>query len=594
MSKIIGIDLGTTNSVVAFMDRNDSEVIINEEGSRVTPSVVAIAETGERLVGNSAKRQLVLNAETTVHSVKRFIGRKFDDAKEDVPLVNYKISEASNGDCAISIRDREYSPQEISAMILQNLKRSAEAFLGEPVTEAVITVPAYFTDRQRQATRDAGVIAGLKVLRIINEPTAAALAYLKSSEKNNTVAVYDFGGGTFDISILDIEGDVAQVKATRGNTALGGADLDSALVEWLLEQFMNQHGIDVSEDKVVRQRLRDAAERAKIELSSTQATEINLPFLISDTTGPKHLQCALSRSDFEDLIGHLIEDTIAECEAAVSDSGLSYDQIDEVILVGGSSRIPMAQKLVGELFGQKLNRSFNPDEVVALGASIQGGILEGDVKSITLLDVTNFSLGIESEGRRFSRLIKKGTHIPTQKSQLVSTVTDNQTSVRIHVLQGEDDLAKNNISLGDFELVGIPPAPRGTPKIQVRFSIDSNGIVNVSAKDTASGREQAITISAPTSHTAEEIEQLKNEAKKYEHNAKDEQLILEQVEEVKRRISNAKRQMIESAEKIGSVAVGNADIALNDFERNASKCKTAAEIAAVSNSLEQWLSEQAF
>ena len=594
MSKIIGIDLGTTNSVVAFMDNNDSTVIINEEGSRVTPSVVAITESGERLVGNSAKRQLVLNSETTVHSVKRFVGRKFSDAIDDATMVNYEITEADNGDCAIAIRDRSYSPQELSAMILQSLKRSAEAFLGEDVNEAVITVPAYFTDRQRQATRDAGVIAGLKVLRIINEPTAAALAYLNSSKKNNTVAVYDFGGGTFDISILDIEGEVAQVLSTRGNTALGGADLDACVVDWLLEQFNTEHGIDVSEDKVVLQRLRDAAERAKIELSSTQTTDVNLPFLVSDTSGPKHLQTTLTRQAFEELVRPLIEDTITECQAAVEDSGADFDAIDEVILVGGSSRIPLAQTLVSDLFGQKLNKSFNPDEVVALGASIQGGILEGDIKSITLLDVTNFSLGIESEGRKFSRLIKKGTHIPTQKTQLVSTVTENQTSVRIHVLQGEDQMARNNISLGDFELVGIPPAPRGVPKIQVKFSIDSNGIVNVSAKDTASGREQAITISAPTSHTPEQIEALKNEASGYADKEKEKEVVESKIGELNSKISAMRKRLTSAAADMGPIMVGDADIALNDFSRNANQCTTAIEVASVESSLEQWTAEQSF
>ncbi|MEC8423917.1 MAG: molecular chaperone DnaK, partial [Myxococcota bacterium] len=512
MGTIIGIDLGTTNSACAFMDRGDPKVIINEEGGRVTPSVVGFAEDGERFVGDIAKRQLLINPEATVNGIKRFMGRRHSDCGEDRERVQYNVVEGRNGDVAVRVGDRDWSPQELSAMILQKLKKSAEDFLGETVTEAVITVPAYFTDRQRQATRDAGTIAGLDVLRIINEPTAAALAYVHDKRAKSTIAVYDFGGGTFDISLLEVDRDIAEVRATRGNNTLGGADIDRVVVGWLLEQFQRQHDLDVSGDRIVMQRLRDAAERAKLELSQANATDIHLPFLVADADGPKHLQATLPRSTFEGLIGPIVQRTVDECERALQESGLSIDDVDEVIMVGGSSRIPLVQDGVRKLFGKPLNKGFNPDEVVAIGAAIQAGILEGDVKSVTLLDVTNFSLGIEVAGGRFARLIPKNSTIPAQKGQLVSTVVDNQRTVKVHVLQGENPNARDNVSLGEFELRNIQPAPKGEPRIRVRFSIDANGIVNVEAQDTRTGLTEQITIDAPTGLSREEVSEMRAEA----------------------------------------------------------------------------------
>ena len=514
MGRIIGIDLGTTNSVCAYMERNEPRIVINEEGGRLTPSVVGFTKNGERFVGDIAKRQMLINPDATIHSIKRFIGRRYRDATNDLRLVNYQVSESNNGDCAIAVNGRNYSPQELAAMVLQKIKKSAEDFLGESVTEAVITVPAYFTDRQRQATRDAGTIAGLDVLRIINEPTAAALAYVHDRKKASTIAVYDWGGGTFDISLLEVDRDVAEVRATRGNNALGGADIDRRIVDWLLDRFTSEHGLDVSQDKIVMQRLRDAAERAKLELSSAPSTEIHLPFLVSDQTGPKHLQVSLTRATFETLAEPLFQKTVEECRRALQDARMEVRDIDEIIMVGGSSRIPRVQELVRELFGRPLNKTFNPDEVVAIGAAIQGGILEGEVKAVTLLDVTNFSLGIEVQGRRFARLIPKNSTIPTQKSQLVSTVVDNQRTVKIHVLQGESADARENISLGEFELQNIQPAPRGVPRIQVKFSIDANGIVNVGATDLRTGVADEIRIDAPTGMSKVEIERLREEAER--------------------------------------------------------------------------------
>jgi molecular chaperone DnaK len=511
LGKVIGIDLGTTNSVCAYMDRRDPVVIINAEGGRITPSVVGISKNGERFVGDIAKRQLLINPQATIHSIKRFMGRRYKEALKDIEMVQYKVVETQTGDCAVEIGDRRYLPQEIAAMVLQKLRKSAEDFLGEQVSEAVITVPAYFTDRQRQATKDAGTIAGLDVLRIINEPTAAALAYVHNRRKSSTIAVYDFGGGTFDVSILEVDRDLAEVRATRGNNTLGGADIDRKVVEWLLEQFQREHGIDVSDDKVVLQRLRDAAERAKLELSSATETDIHLPFLLADASGPKHLQCSLTRHTFESLAQPLFDRTLEECRRALDDCRLSPDDIDEVILVGGSARIPKVQEMVKGLFDRPLNKSFNPDEVVAIGAAIQAGILEGDVKAVTLLDVTNFSLGIEVEGRRAAKLITKNTTIPAQKTQLVSTVVDNQRTVKIHVLQGESPMARENVSLGEFELQGIDPAPRGVPRIQVKFAIDANGIVQVSAKDSVNGVSNAITIEAPTGLSQVQLEEMRQE-----------------------------------------------------------------------------------
>ncbi len=498
MPNIIGIDLGTTNSVCAYLDRQDPKIIINEEGGRVTPSVVGFSNVGEQFAGHVAKRQLLVNPENTVYAIKRFMGRRFDETQREINMVNFNVVEAQNGECAVEINGRLLSPPEISAMILEKLKKSAADFLGESVSEAIITVPAYFTDRQRQATKMAGELAGLKVLRIINEPTAAALAYVHDKRKSSLIAVYDFGGGTFDISLLQTEADVAEVLATRGNNALGGTDIDEIIVEWLLEQFEQTHGIGVGDDKVVLQRLRDAAERAKLDLSSVRETEINLPFLVADDSGPKHLQLKLTRRTFEELAAPLFEMTIKECEAVLMDAGLTADDIDEVILVGGSSRIPRIQQLVEELFGSPLNKSFNPDEVVAIGAAIQAGMLAGDVNAVTLLDVTNFALGIEVEGRRFAKLIPKNTTIPTEHTQLVSTVVDNQRTVKIHVLQGEKPMAFENVSLGEFELGGIEQARRGVPRIEVKFAIDVDGIFNVSAKNIGTGKSAQITIKSPT------------------------------------------------------------------------------------------------
>jgi len=516
MGKIIGIDLGTTNSVCAYMDRNEPRVIINEEGGRVTPSVVGFSKSGERFVGDIAKRQMLINPDATIHSVKRFMGKRYKEAGKDLPLVNYKVVETKNGDCAFEINGRAYTPPELSAMVLQKLKRSAEDFLGEAVTEAIITVPAHFNDRQRQATKDAGTIAGLNVLRIINEPTAAALAYLHDRRKSATIAVYDFGGGTFDISIVHIDRDLGEVRATRGNNALGGGDIDRIIMDWLLDQFRREHGFDISGDKVVRQRVRDAAERAKLELSAALETEVQLPFLTATQDGPLHLQCTLTRSQFELMALGLFEKTIEECRRALGDAKLGVDDIDEVVMVGGSSRIPRVKELVRDFFKRPLNQAFNPDEVVAVGAAIQAGILEGEVKSVTLLDVTSLSLGIEVEGRKFAKLIPKNTVIPTSRTQLVSTVVENQRTVKIHVLQGENPLATDNTSLGEFELTGIDAAPRGAPRIEVKFGIDANGIVNVTARDTRSGVQGNITIQAPTGMSKLEVEQAREDAAGYE------------------------------------------------------------------------------
>ena len=480
MGKVIGIDLGTTNSVCAFLDQNEPKIIINEEGGRVTPSVVGFSKTGERFVGDIAKRQMLINPDATVHW------------GADVIKV-----EAPSGDCGVEIGGRVYSPQEISAMVLQKIRKSAEDYLGETVAEAVITVPAYYTDRQRQATRDAGTIAGLEVLRIINEPTAAALAYVHNRKKASTIAVFDFGGGTFDISLLEVDRDIAEVRATRGNNTLGGADIDRVIVDWLMEQFQREHGVDIGEDKIALQRMAEASERAKLELSIATSTNIHLPFLVADAGGPKHLQATLTRATFESLAEPLFQKAIEECKRVLTDARMDVTNLDEVILVGGSSRIPRVQELVRNLFRVPLNKSFNPDEVVAIGAALQAGILEGEVKAVTLLDVTAFSLGIETEGRKFAKLIPKNTTIPAQKTQLVSTVVENQRTVKIHVLQGESADARENVSLGEFELGNIPPAARGAPRIQVKFAID--------AKDQ-------ITIEAPTGLTEREIQRMREEA----------------------------------------------------------------------------------
>ena len=514
--KVIGIDLGTTNSVVAVMEGGQPAVIVNQEGARLTPSVVAIAKDGERLVGQVAKRQAVTNPENTIFSIKRFMGRKFDEITNEVSRVPYKVVRAENGDAWVEARGKKYSPPEISAMILQKLKKAAEDYLGEPVTDAVITVPAYFNDAQRQATKDAGKIAGLNVLRIINEPTAAALAYGLDKKKDETIAVYDFGGGTFDISVLEVGEGVVEVKATNGDTHLGGDDLDDRVIEWLAAEFKKTEGIDLSKDRMALQRLKEAAEKAKIELSTAMETEINLPFVTADQNGPKHLQMKLTRAKLEQLVDDLLQRTMAPVKQALADAAVDPKKIDEVVLVGGSTRMPKVQQLVRDFFGKEPHKGVNPDEVVAVGAAVQGGVLAGEVKDVLLLDVTPLSLGIETLGGVMTTLIPRNTTIPTRKSEIFSTATDNQPNVEVHVLQGERPMARDNRTLGKFHLVGLPPAPRGVPQIEVGFDIDANGIVNVAAKDLATGKEQQITITSSSGLNKEEVDRMVKDAQAHE------------------------------------------------------------------------------
>ncbi|NBB90467.1 MAG: molecular chaperone DnaK [Spirochaetes bacterium] len=513
MGRIIGIDLGTTNSCVAVMEGGEPAVIQNAEGQRTTPSMVAFTSKGERLVGQPAKNQMVTNPENTVFSIKRFMGRRFNEVSEEIGMVPYRVNEDGSGGARVQIDEKQYSPPEISAAILQKMKETAEDYLGETVTEAVITVPAYFNDSQRQATKDAGKIAGLEVKRIVNEPTAASLAYgFGKEQKDEKIAVYDLGGGTFDISILELGDGVFEVKSTNGDTHLGGDNFDQRIIDWLVSSFKSDYGIDLAQDRMALQRLKEAAEKAKKELSTTQTTEINLPFITADNTGPKHMQYSLSRAKFEQMVSELVQKTKEPCKKALSDAGITAADVDEVILVGGSTRIPAVQALVTELFGKDPHKGVNPDEVVASGAAIQGGILGGDVKDVLLLDVTPLSLGIETLGGVFTKLIERNTTIPTRKSQIFSTAADNQTAVSIHVLQGEREMASQNRSLGRFDLVGIPPAPRGVPQIEVSFDIDANGIVHVSAKDLGTGKEQKIRIESSSGLNEDEINNMVKEA----------------------------------------------------------------------------------
>jgi molecular chaperone DnaK len=550
MGKIIGIDLGTTNSVVAVMEGDQPTVIVNDEGARTTPSVVGFGKDGERMVGVVARRQAITNAENTVYSAKRLIGRKFDELQNELKRLPYNVIKAPNGDCRIKVQDKEYSPPEISAMVLQKLKQQAERYLGSPVTEAVITVPAYFNDSQRQATKDAGRIAGLEVKRIINEPTAAALAYGMNKKNDETIAVFDFGGGTFDISILEVGDEVVEVKATNGDTHLGGDDVDDALITWLIDEFKKETGIDLSSQTIVVQRLKDAAEKAKIELSTAQSTEINLPFLTADASGPKHLQKTLSRSEFERMIDPIIERTLGPCRKCMKDAGVSASEIDEVILVGGSTRIPLVQKKVQDLFGKAPNRSVNPDEVVAMGAAIQGGVLGGDVTSMLLLDVTPLSLGIETMGGVMTKMIERNTTIPHSKTEVFSTAADNQTAVDVYVFQGERQMARDNKLIGNFRLADIPPAPRGMPQIEVTFDIDANGILSVKAKDKATGKEQRITIEASSGLSESEIASMVDDAKSHEAEDAARRELIEAKNNLDARIYEVEKTLSEHGDKL--------------------------------------------
>jgi molecular chaperone DnaK len=588
MAKVIGIDLGTTNSCVAVMEGKASKVIENSEGRNTTPSIVAFTDDGERLVGQPAKRQAVTNPERTFFAVKRLIGRRYDDpmVEKDKKLVPYKIVRASNGDAWLEADGKTYSPSQISAFVLQKMKETAEANLGQKVTQAVITVPAYFNDAQRQATKDAGKIAGLEVLRIINEPTAAALAYGLDKQKNGTIAVYDLGGGTFDVSILEIGDGVFEVKSTNGDTFLGGEDFDMRLVNYLADEFQKEQGIDLRRDKLALQRLKEAAEAAKIELSSTTQTEINLPYITADATGPKHLALKLTRSKFEALVDDLIQKTVEPCRVALKDAGLTAGEINEVVLVGGMTRMPKVQEVVKRFFGKEPHKGVNPDEVVAVGAAIQAGVLQGDVKDVLLLDVTPLSLGIETLGGVFTRIIDRNTTIPTKKSQVFSTAEDNQNAVTIRVFQGEREMAADNKMLGQFDLVGIPPAPRGVPQIEVSFDIDANGIVNVQAKDKATGKEQQIRIQASGGLSDSEIDKMVKDAEAHAEDDKKRKAAVEAKNHGDALVHSTEKALAEHGSKVGESERGSIETALADL-KEALKGDDADVITAKTNALAQ-------
>jgi len=599
MSKVVGIDLGTTNSVVAYLENGEPNVIANAEGGRITPSVVAFSKDGERLVGQVAKRQAVTNPENTIFSIKRFMGRKYSEISEEAKMVPYKVVEAPNGDVRIEVRGKLHSPPEISAMILQKMKQDAENFLGEKVTKAVVTVPAYFNDSQRQATKDAGTIAGLEVLRIVNEPTAAALAYGLDKKKDETIAVYDFGGGTFDISVLEVGEGVVEVKATNGDTHLGGDNLDQRVIDWIIAEFKKDQGIDLSKDKMALQRLKEAAEKAKQELSTTVETEINLPFITADASGPKHLALKLSRSKLEQLVDDLLQRSLGPVRQCLKDAGATPQDIDEVVLVGGMTRMPKIQQLVKEFFGKEPHKGVNPDEVVAVGAAIQAGILAGDVKDILLLDVTPLSLGVETLGGVFTKLIERNTTIPTKKSETFSTAADNQTSVEIHTLQGEREMAKDNRTLGKFHLMGIPTAPRGVPQVEVTFDIDANGILNVSAKDTATGKSQAITITASSGLGKDEVEKMVKDAQAHSEEDKRRREAIDLRNQADTLAYSVEKLVNENKEKLDAGQIKDVESAVADARKamegeNADTLKAAVEgLNKVSHSVTEALYKKA-